>query len=236
MEDDFRIRPPRPPADRSDIVQYMSLSLMILLLAFFIVLNAISSFQADKISPRLDSIDRTFATKAKGGESFPARVAAPASKEGSGEVFDLIEETLKSQGIPFEAQRLSGNSALFVRLPEERFMYLTGTATNDRQKNEKSVFLGKLVMLTMPASASVPRHHMRVMIATGDSPARLAKDDATRFADRVALADRIAGRLAFNGLDPASLSIGLAPGKTGFVDIYFETKAPAVKASEGEAP
>lgn len=236
MEDDFRIRPPRPPTGRSDIVQYMSLSLMILLLAFFIVLNAISSFQADKISPRLESIDRKFATKAKGGESFPARVAAPASKEGAGEVFDLIEETLKSQGIPFEAQRLSGNSALFVRLPEERFMYLTGTAANDRQKTEKNIFLGKLVMLTMPASATAPRHRIRVMIATGDSPARLAKDDATRFAARVALADRIASRLMFNGLDPATLSLGLAPGRAGFIDLYFEADAAGVKASEGEAP
>ena len=232
MGEDYRRKePPKPQG--IDITQYMSLSLMVLLLAFFIVLNAMSSFQEEKTKPRIESIDKKFATKAVGDKALPSRIASAENSGGAGEAFDNVEGSLKSQGIPFTSERLRGNSVLFVQMPEQRFLALIGLgAAND--SNEQNLFLGKLVMMLMPASNTSIHYKMHVMLALGDNPSTVARDNPDRARARAFLADRIASALVNHHFDPASLITGLQSGRAGFIDLYFETVTPAVKSLSGE--
>ena len=227
MGNEYRKKePPKQPG--IDITQYMSLSLMILLLAFFIMLNAISSFQDTKVNPRIESIDKKFATKAVGDTSLPARIASADNAGGAGEAFDNIEGNLKSQGIPFTSQRLRGNSVLFVRVPEQRFLAMIGLG-NASDSDEKNIFLGKLVMMMMPAANIGVRYRMNIMLALGDNPATIARENPDKVRARIHLADRMANMLIKHRFDPAYLTAGLQSGTEGFIDIYFETVNPAIK-------
>lgn len=234
MGNEYRRKtPPKPQG--IDITQYMSLSLMVLLLAFFIVLNAMSSFQEEKIKPRIESIDEKFATKAVGDSGLPSRIASAENAGGAGEAFDNVEGSLKSQGIPFTSQRLRGNSVLFVQLPEQRFLALIGLG-NANDSTEKNIFLGKLVMMLMPASNTSIHYKMNVMLALGDNPSAVARDNPDKIRARAYLADRIANALVYNQFNPASLTTGLHGGKPGYIDLYFETISPATKelSDDGE--
>lgn len=223
--------PPKQTA--TDMTPYMSLSLMILLLAFFIVLNAISNFQDSKIKPRIESIDKQFATKAVGDTSLPSRITSPENAGGAGDAFDNVEGGLKSQGIPFTSERLRGNSVLFVRVPEQRFLAMIGLG-NAADSDEKNIFLGKIAMMLMPSSSLGVRYKMNVLLAMGDNPAAVAKDNPDKAKARLHLADRIANTLIRHQFNPALLTTGLQSGTEGYIDIYFETINPAVKETIGD--
>ncbi|MCB1556424.1 MAG: flagellar motor protein MotB, partial [Alphaproteobacteria bacterium] len=72
--------------------QLLALALFIMLLAFFIVLNAISTFDETRVRPAMDSIEKAFASKmVDQPEVNPSLAPAPEQARGEGDTLDKIE-------------------------------------------------------------------------------------------------------------------------------------------------
>ena len=71
--------------------QFLGLSLFIMLLSFFIILNAISSFEITKTQPILNSLSMTFASKQTDQQIIPGKVVSQSSQKMEGSALDKIE-------------------------------------------------------------------------------------------------------------------------------------------------
>ncbi|MGE4312958.1 MAG: hypothetical protein AB7E85_01640 [Pseudobdellovibrionaceae bacterium] len=73
------ITPPSPSQ------MYQTLALYIILLSFFVVLNSISTYEEQKTSPVMESIDSSFAGKAFREEKAPSMTPDPVEGAGQGQ-------------------------------------------------------------------------------------------------------------------------------------------------------
>lgn len=103
----------------------LSLSLFIILLAFFIVLNAISSYEEEKVEGVFDSIDLAFATNII---PTPAEEKindeTQANENGEGDSLDDIQSTLQSilPGLNTDLTEMpNGGQVMAIRIEKNKF-------------------------------------------------------------------------------------------------------------------
>ena len=77
--------------------QIMALSLFLMLLAFFIVLNAISSYEEYKVKPVMNNIKTTFAPRALRPATAPSRKRNPIEAMGEGSTIERLQALFRAQ-------------------------------------------------------------------------------------------------------------------------------------------
>ena len=109
-EDNDRSKP------SGDSAQILSLSLFIMLLAFFIVLNAISSFDEQRVNPAIQSIEQTFQTKIepRGGRQAATETVHDTLMRGS--AFDRVKALFRAELPSFRVVQRDGNSLYVLRV------------------------------------------------------------------------------------------------------------------------
>jgi len=103
----------------------MGLSLFILLLAFFIVLNAVSQFSEEKVTGVFDSLDLAFATEIPPSE-YKENIMddSQARHDGEGDSIEDIQNTLRSvlPGLDINlTDTPNGGSVMALRLKKNMF-------------------------------------------------------------------------------------------------------------------
>lgn len=216
--------------------QLLSLSLFVMLLAFFIILNAISNFEQTKVRPVMDSLGYTFASKVSNEPVDEQPSVTEDEDETSIHEGDTLErmQALFNAQIPGHDTVLSHQKGeMYVKLPFDEFeaaVMAVGQRNLLEQRNEnvkllKGFFLPTLVALMKSDGAGKP-YRMDMMLNIGENPAALQNQQPKQLAATIAQMGAIAGKIEASGLSPKLISAGLQKGEEGTVELLFRRHVP----------
>lgn len=192
--------------------QPLFLSLFLLLLAFFILLNALSTIEPGRSNRVLESVQRAFpaAFRTPLGDSVleadPGQVIGAATRARIGAIFQQVlpvaQVTIEPDGNP-----------IFVSAPVAR-IYAPGSGGMTPVGEQLASRLAPL--LASPPAGSVLELDILFAVAPGER-------GAARVARAGAVAD-VAERFGRLGIDPALIAAGLEPAPTDTVRFVFRTR------------
>lgn len=211
----------------------MNLSLFIMLLAFFIVLNAISSFVEEKTYPVVQSLQMTFSTQALRPDVAPSMAPDPQESIRDGQTVERIDALFKSQITAFDAVKNESTGTMEVTLPIDVFansVMAIGqedllAASPDAPVKGKKFFLPTLVSILKSDQQGVP-YRMDILLHVGDNPAQMQNRDPKALAQVMARASQLTTQLEKAGLAQKLLSIGIDKGDANKVRLLFRPHEP----------
>jgi hypothetical protein len=201
------------------------LSLYLVLLAFFIALISVSTFEEKRTRAVVDSLWSTFS----GPKGTPRDLVLPSQ---SGLLLGAARQFFTELGGFFQAaipaakiKAMSGGSVLEVTLRGDA-LFRDNSA--DLRPGQFS-FVDRLIAALSSAPAGV-RRHMDVSLSTGGASNAILPGPASLEQRRaVALGTLLMGR----GAPPDGLGIGLAPGPFGLIILSFRV-LPECEGQTGE--
>lgn len=185
---------PAASAESNDGSMLLYLGVFMLLLAFFILLNALSNFHDQKVGAVLRSVDEAFSVQAiLTGAPGDRRSARREAARALADLGDLIRAEL-----PLAKVDTSGEgSTLMVTLPASALFVGDGLAIRPDQQ-------GLMDRMARALVASRPGIDVR-------AEALFGRQGATDMAPLVARAGALARSMTALGAPPAALSVGLEP-------------------------
>lgn len=216
--------------------QYLSLSLFLMLLSFFIIMNGTSGFEDSKARPVMRSLALAFSNSTQDQGGAPMSEFVPHSFKGEGETLERIEGLFSAHIPDVQAKRNRLGNMMRVRLPVRSFEMGIDTEQGASAASERGKFLPMLVALLQSQSSGVP-YRMDMMMALPDDPAALAASNPAALMEKSASVSALAQKLERAGIPGALMGTGLERGENGFIDIYFrrdEPYEPPPGPSEGE--
>lgn len=217
---------PDDGAPPSSILVY--LSLFLLLLAFFILLNAISVQEKQRVRAVLESVERVFTIDPRllfGHHPVSARAGSVVVTAGLKTLGDLFETEIAVAKVT----RISPGNILEVVMPADNVFVRDGSAV----RPERAGLLDRVaesLRQRPPGLRYVAEVLVSVPAPEGTDPAAAAR--ATAFAR--ALVER--------GAPASALSAGLEPGAAGWLRLLFtvhtvdDPRGDAADASDSPAP
>lgn len=224
--------------DKTLSSQILGLALFIMMLAFFIVLNSISSFEEARIRPVLASVGNTFASKQLESENVMPSVTESddeSSREG-----DTLEQMKALFNAHIPGQKSAVNKTrgeLFIQVPFDAFEAAVTAIgrengqSGDRQAPDRgpaaksSFLLPTLVALIKGSEAGMP-YRMDMLLGVSVNPALMKNDEPQQFSALMKKMAGIAQRLESAGMPRKLLSAGIQKGDNGMVDIMFRPHIP----------
>lgn len=219
----------------------MNLSLFIMLLAFFIVLNAISSFEQVKSKDVMESLEEAFGTKVQREDVAPSTKENPMQDVLEGETVDRINALFKAQITSFDKKikRSTGEMIIDLDLAEftEGVMAIGQrnlTAVNAYDP-PKRFFLPTLISI-MQSDQEGYTYRMDMVLHTDDSPAEVQNEKPAVMKETIDKGGQLARRLENVGLSKRLMSIGVSEGDPEKITLYFRRHTPfsPVKKTEAE--
>ena len=215
----------------SSPTQLMNLSLFIMLLAFFIVLNAISSFEEVKSKPILQSLEMTFSTSAQRPDIKPSVTPDPLKEIHEGDTIDRLDALFKAQLKNFDTtkSRLSGVMMVEVDLEEfEKGIFEIGqtrlTPQNRRTPPER-YFLPTLVSILQSDQQGIP-YRMDMIYHSDQNPPRLQNRKPREMIDVVDRVGRLAQKIEDSGMPQNLISVGVREGNPKKMTLFFRRHVP----------
>jgi hypothetical protein len=227
MSGPFIGRSRRRHADEPMKSQFVNqlLSLFIMLVAFFIVLNSISIYDKGKSQSAKQSLGGTFAGSEQDGILMPLNGSEQASGDvlglhgvqGEGDSFDSRVSGLFTSIIPAgQPAQKNERGALYLHLTEREF---------EAALDKKDGPFGKALAAVIRNAEEGQPYHMAIAVNLGTNPAEVASQTPETAAALSARFDRIAAQIEGAGLSPALFSIGAAGGEKDTVDLIFRPAA-----------
>lgn len=204
----------------------LNLSLFLMLLAFFIVLNSVSSFDESKYRPIIENLQTTFSTSLKAIDTAPSVTPALEQSINEGETIDRIEALFNAQITGFTAEKSGSRGIMVVDVPLEEFDRAMTTAgqidltQTQRTGSLQTYFMPTLISL-LRAPAQGAAYRMDMILHSRDNPALLYNSDPRALEAVQETAGGYAALLEQSGLAPALLGIGIKQGDPAFVTLYF---------------
>jgi len=215
--------------------QLLGLSLFIMLLAFFIVLNAISSYEETKVRPIMQSLGYTFASDMvdPSREDEPSVSEDEAKSIEEGDALERIKALFASQIPGYEAALSHRTGALYVKVPYDDFeaaVMALGqrNALQQEEKNAqflKGFFLPTLIALMKTDSMGMP-YRMDMVLNLSDNPAALQNERPQQIAAMTKRMAAISQKLEAAGLSTKLVSMGMQKGEVGTIELLFRQHVP----------
>lgn len=209
----------------------LTLSVFIMLLAFFIVLNAISSVTHQKSGPALRSIEKTFSRVPGQVPSLPNTGDAEEAGTGRGDALEGVESLFRAELPGLKAEKDESRGALHIHMTREAFLRAL-EQTRTVQLPDQSVYQWKpgSFVATLVGFATLAEKgaslRMDVLVNLAAEPAALRKSNPAALSAATREAGQIAQILVGSGLPEAHLSVGLSAGQARTVDVYFRKNKP----------
>lgn len=222
----------------SSPTQLMNLSLFIMLLAFFIVLNAISTYEDVRVKPVINSLEQAFSTDVRRQDTSPSMVEDPLQSIHEGDTIDRIEALFEAQIRSFEDPVKSKRTGvMMVELDLDEFSdsitrvgQRTLTPDNSRRPPEY-YFLPTLVSILQSDQAGIS-YRMDMLFHSEDNPAEVQNKDPGSLKGLIDKAGVIAQHLENVGMPQNLISIGLRKGNPEKVTVFFRRHVPFSPVSE----
>ena len=207
--------------------QLLSLALFIMLLAFFIVLNALSTFDENKVEPILGNLEKTFSTTNSDiAQRRPSVRPSDSSEEFSGEgkasTINRLKDLFRGRLSQIEITENTEKGIMMVEVPYQDFSTATLIVgqTADILDVEEVPFLPTLVSLLKTAQDG-NIYRMDILLQTDEDPLDLKQNAPDRFRTARDNVGRLSRRLEDAGLSPYHLSIGLREGQENTLNLIF---------------
>ncbi len=212
--------------------QFLGLSLFIMLLSFFIILNAISSFEDTKSKPVLNSISMTFSNQQTVEDALPGKMVVKNNTQNQeGSTLDRIEAAFQSQIATAETKQNRLGTMMFMRMPFDDFnkgikksLVIAASSPTATLENDDLDLLPMLVSL-METSRDVS-YTMDMILNIEEEPSFVSTNDPQRFAALNKSISSIALKLEEAGLPKYQVTSGLKQGEAGVVDLVFRRYLP----------
>jgi hypothetical protein len=216
---------------RSNSNMMLLLSLNLILLAFFILLNSLSEFETDRARAVLDSVKQAFHGKVEVAGQLPAisnalgelpEVAAKMREVGS------LFEAIAPLG---EAKSLRRANSVQIDLPASA-LFSPGSS---RIRQAREALLERLAHLLRKTHEGAPRYLFEILVGIG--PRKAVEDTATSKPATLELrrAAVLAARLNAEGAPLDGLSTGLQPGAADSLRFVVRLRPnPGAGAGGGE--
>lgn len=211
----------------------MNLSLFIMLLAFFIVLNAISTFEENKVRPIMSSVIVTFSGDAPMQEVMPSITPDPLESLREGATIERIDALFKSQITSYEAQKNESNGVMQIDLPLDVFSSaimaigqedLLNVSPDDQLKGKK-FFLPTLVSI-MESDQMGVTYRLDIVLHVPANPAQIQNRDPQKLSQVMERGARLTEKLEAAGLGQRLLSVGVSKGDEAMVTLMFRPHEP----------
>lgn len=208
--------------------QLLSLSLFIVLLAFFIVLNGVSSFDEGKVRDTMDSVGFAFGTsiEAKYGleGDLGSQTAHTDEDQTRGSVFDRMQ-ALFNANIPGHKAVLSkSNGILHIAIPLEEFEQALDKsieAGGRVREDEISDYIFDALIALMNRDDDGIKYRMDVYYNLRTNPAELFNKSPQEFNTQLNRSSGLARKIEQIGLPENLMSISMSKGNPAVVDLYF---------------
>ncbi|MCK6418466.1 MAG: hypothetical protein L6Q57_05955 [Alphaproteobacteria bacterium] len=202
---------------------FLSLSLFVILLCFFIVLGANSTFEQNKAGAVMNSMAQAFASKdnnIRKISALPASADALHPHDGSviGRVQGAFESQLPAADI---SQNRFGNS-LRVRMDVKTFEAAVSEAALSGVMGAEQPSLRPVLLALIDGQESPDALRMDMVFEIPDNPALFAAQEAPLLADIRQRSLAMARNLENAGLPASLLSVGVGRGQEGYVVLYFQ--------------
>lgn len=208
--------------------QLLSLSLFVVLLAFFIVLNGVSTFDEGKVRDTMSSVGFAFGTKIEAISGFDGEEASQTESEegetGEGSVFERMQ-ALFNANIPGNKAVLSrSQGVLHVALPLEEFeQSVAATLQAEGRLNDggMSDYMIDTLIALMNREDEGVTYRMDIMYNMSDSPAEMLNSSPQELRSHLIRAGALAADIEKIGLPEGLMSIALSKGNPAIVDLFF---------------
>ena len=198
--------------------QFMTLSLFIVLLSFFIVLNSIAKFDDTKASVVSKSVTVAFSNKSIDETTFNTTVQSTYMSDKSGDTLTDIEGLFKSQitGVGVQKNRLG--TVMHIKMSVPNFESAINNANTPLQNNTLIPTLVTLMQLqdTLP-------YMMDVFLNTQDD---------TRDEDMIKAVAGYTDALEELGVSQTLINAGVKLGEDNTVELIFRRYIPFTIAAE----
>lgn len=208
-------------------VLLLNLSLFLMLLSFFIILNNISSFEEEKYHPILQSLRTTFASTVLSREdNAPSVSADPFESINEGHTIERIDALFRAQISGFETNKSLARGIMAVTLSLEEFeRVLTSPNQIDLTRAQprgslQTYFVPTLISLMASYEQGTP-YRMEMIFHTKDTPALLYNSDPRALSAVRQQSAVYADMLEKAGLGSDLLGIGLMQGDPAQVMLVF---------------
>lgn len=227
-----RRRRVRSSYQESSSGKLMALSLFIMLLAFFIVLNTLSSYEDAKVTPIFESLEAAFASKIT--EDNDLRPSVTKDREHSineGSTLDRIQALFRSRIPSKNIDRSKHKGTMQVVMSLELFEQSVMNLSEGRQFGDHddsgggALFLPSLVALLRSNQLGTP-YHMDIALNISGKPAFLQNNEPQKLSLVMKRASTFTNRIEQAGLPPKLMTIGLQEGKEDTVEILFRPYIP----------
>ena len=212
--------------------QMMNLSLFIMLLAFFIVLNSLSSYEEEKMSKVRKSLDVAFSTDAQMEDVAPSLKDDVMRSINEGDTFERLEALFTAQIPSFEVTKSRSRGIMMVQVPYEEFSkavfaleQVDMTRRPNRFETRKNFFLPTLVSLVQANINGAPTR-VEIYLHVDENPARMQNQNPQKMRDAINEVGVFSKALQERGLPEKLLNIGLTKGDPDFVNLVFRKYIP----------
>lgn len=193
--------------------QYLALGMFIMLLSFFIVLNAMSGFDKGKTQAVMESLSETLSVSTKTKQNMYATSIAEEGKHfNQGDNLDQIQALFRSTIPDVVARRNRFGNRLTLSMPQDEFEFILLSIGSDE---ESTRFVTMLAML-MNSEEDIP-YKMDMIIRTKSYKSSI---------NHIVKSGQYAQILETSGVPAFLMSSGLQQGQTNTIDLVFSHYEP----------
>jgi hypothetical protein len=204
--------------------QIPSLSMFVILLAFFVLLNSISTLKTEKVKPMMESIEGAFASKISATEDWqPSNIQDEQKAAGEGRVSKRIEGMFTAQIAGIETQEDATTGTLLMRMKYDDFAAAISSTGNNATANQQ--FMRTWVSMMRSDNAGHP-YRMDAFLQVGDNPAELQSEQPQKMTVLMRDLSVMAQQLEKAGLPQKLMTIGMEQGQDGMIELLFRPHVP----------
>ncbi len=209
--------------------QFLSLSLFLMLLSFFIVLNSVSTFEEKKEQTVLNSVALAFSNnKITELNGAPEEKPNPLASINHGDTLTEIEGLFNATISGFELSKNSLGTVMHVRLPIAKFenaIDMTGGYSTNVADGAQGSFIKTLVSLLRADEGGKP-FRIDMILNTDDDPIELMGKNSDEYDKTLRRVTALSESLESRGVPTKMMSAGLVKGQSNYIDLYFHKFKP----------
>lgn len=213
--------------------QFLALSLFIMLLSFFIILNAMSNFEESRYERVVDSISIAFSESEVNQDVQANTEESNDQSYNDGDTLERLQKLFEAHitGVVVRKDRLG--TMMHLRMPVDEFerQILKGKGG---QSGGQGIDLSKTLISMLVEADSMP-YYMEILLNVPDAPARLQNTKPKQMLDKAVRSALYARILEEAGLPRTLVTAGVNEGPDDTIDLFFkhyEPFSPFARAKE----
>lgn len=209
--------------------QFLSLSLFLMLLSFFIVMNSVSSYEKEREQTVLNSVALAFSNnKVEEFNGAPEEEENPLASINQGDTLTEVEGLFSATISGFEVSKNRLGTVMHVKLPIAKFenaLNMSGSYDIDIGDGNKGSFVKTLITLLRAEQSGKP-FRIDMILNTEMDPIDMIGTNADEFDENLRRVSVLSEGLEQRGIPTKMLSSGLVKGTAGYIDLYFHKYTP----------